>query len=57
VEAERCWEVKCPAQGRWKQKGGWVESQGKGDYLGHFLPPVFIFIVIRAIGIATEKER
>ena len=55
MEAERCGEVKGPAQGRWKQKGGWVESQGKGDYLGQFFIPSF-FVFIRAISIATEKE-
>jgi len=44
VEAEKCWELKGPAQGRRKQKGRWVESQRKGDYLGRFfIPSLFCY--------------
>lgn len=55
MEAEKCWEIKGPAQGRRKQKRRWVESQGNGGYLGQFLFPVFYYNVIRAINIAMEK--
>jgi hypothetical protein len=50
VEAEKCWEVKGPAQGRWKQKGGGVESQEMRGYLGQFL------FVVRAININQKNK-
>jgi len=56
VEAEKCWEVKYPVQGRWKQKGRWVDEPREGRLLGAFFyPQVFAFVVIRAISIATEE--
>jgi hypothetical protein len=56
VEAEKCWEVRGPAQGRWKQKGGWWRAKDREVTWGIFLFPFFVFIVIRVISIATGKE-
>jgi hypothetical protein len=54
VEAEKCWEVKDPAQGRWKQKGGWWRAKDREVTWGFFIS-FFVFIVIRAISIAAGK--
>ena len=56
MEAEKCWEAKGSAQGRWKQKGGWEESQGQGGYLGHFYFKFFVFIVKLTRSIATAQR-